>query len=48
QQRYLQCRAELAGVHGNEHVGQSLVAMASDCLARGETSLAEVLRVVQG
>ncbi|MGJ7550745.1 GspE/PulE family protein [Pseudomonas alloputida] len=27
---------------------QSLVAMASDCLARGETSLAEVLRVVQG
>ncbi|MCP6135204.1 hypothetical protein NL393_39095, partial [Klebsiella pneumoniae] len=27
---------------------QSLVAMASDCLARGETSLGEVLRVVQG
>ena len=27
---------------------QSLVAMASDCLARGETSLAEVLRAVQG
>ncbi|WP_406822208.1 GspE/PulE family protein [Pseudomonas sp. KnCO4] len=27
---------------------QSLVAMASECLARGETSLAEVLRVVQG
>ncbi|MBI6897622.1 Flp pilus assembly complex ATPase component TadA [Pseudomonas putida] len=27
---------------------QSLVAMSSDCLARGETSLAEVLRVVQG
>ncbi|HGM5579636.1 TPA: GspE/PulE family protein [Pseudomonas putida] len=27
---------------------QSLVAMASDCLARGQTSLAEVLRVVQG
>jgi general secretion pathway protein E len=26
----------------------SLVAMASDCLARGETSLAEVLRAVQG
>ncbi|MDF2487868.1 MAG: type secretion system protein [Pseudomonas sp.] len=27
---------------------QSLVAMASDCLARGQTSLAEVLRAVQG
>ncbi|MEB3899385.1 ATPase, T2SS/T4P/T4SS family [Pseudomonas putida] len=27
---------------------QSLVGMASDCLARGRTSLAEVLRVVQG
>ncbi|MBF8721634.1 GspE/PulE family protein [Pseudomonas guariconensis] len=27
---------------------QSLVGMASDCLARGQTSLAEVLRVVQG
>ncbi|CAM3738647.1 Type II secretion system protein E [Pseudomonas reidholzensis] len=27
---------------------QSLVSMASDCLRRGETSLAEVLRVVQG
>ena len=27
---------------------QSLVAMASECLARGETSLAEVLRAVQG
>ena len=27
---------------------QSLAAMACDCLARGDTSLAEVLRAVQG
>ncbi|MFB3802311.1 GspE/PulE family protein [Pseudomonas sp. K1(2024)] len=40
--------SEVAMQHYLASRRQSLVAMASDCLARGDTSLAEVLRVVQG